>query len=218
MKKLLIFIITIVFMISCRKDHQLSALHKVYDTIWPRSYYPVYPGSTWKYLVNDSEIVEYASAPTFMKHNYIISDITNYNNGITTHTITYSDTVLVPYYKGSPVYGYDQIVCNKPPYFPLRCYKSPILSETTGDHFTGAWTDTRYGDFNTYYSVMGKTQKSNGDSVLTIRGRHVYGPSARTLETLQYIKNIGLAFRCDVDSLTKDTLYKFRLVEYHINK
>ncbi len=218
MKKLVILIIGIIFMMGCRKDHQLSALHKGYDTIWPKSYFPVYPGSSWKYMYNDSNIIEYTTSPAFMKHSYMISDIIDYSSGSPKHVITYSDTVLVPFYRGSPVYGYDKIDCNQPPYFPLQCYKWPFLSENAGDVFTSGWADTRFGDFRTYYTVIGKTQNSNGDSVLTIKGHHVYGPSARTIETLQYIKNVGLAFRYDLDSLTNDTLFKLRLKEYHINK
>lgn len=46
--------------ISCTKKKGILVqpkVYKAYDTIYPQSYFPVYPGSKWKYLDQNNDTV-----------------------------------------------------------------------------------------------------------------------------------------------------------------
>lgn len=200
--------------ISCKKDKtptQINTTQVQFDTIQPRSYYPVYPGSWWQYVVNDSTTTHYSVSSTYLPHSYM--DTPNYMS--TGSSSDYSDTAYVPFLNSNPIYGYEKIVHIDDP-FGNYYTRWPILKETVGFEFDRDWTDTRYGDFNEKVKVIDKYFNGQ-DSILVLKGHWIYGPNISHISYQKYAKNIGLTTEHIIDTVANDTLYKKYLVNYFIN-
>src|SRR4051812_25136770 len=118
MKNLILIIVISAALAACKKDPPIhfgpdpkmdTVAAAVPDTVWPGSYYPVYPGSWWKYRQDGNTIVDYTTSPQFVKSSYLVMDARNYPYGPNGGKVIYSDTAYVPLLNGDPVYGYSRI-------------------------------------------------------------------------------------------------------------
>ena len=75
------------YVISCAKA-------KVCKIFPPRSYFPAYPGSYWKYLDDNNDTITSSTLSNYCKDYY--------TSGLDT-----SETYLVPFYDGTPIWGYE---------------------------------------------------------------------------------------------------------------
>lgn len=176
-----------------------------YDTIFPGSYYPIYPGSQWTYLKNDSVIFHKYASSTYLPHSYLTD---NFNN--------YSDTVYVPFLDGNPIYGY-QFIEHSPSIYGDYYVKWPIISETVGYTYERGWTDHRFGDLDEHLRVIEKTTDINGDSIIVVGGYWTYFSMGPDSSVQIYKKNVGLTYYVIFNKLTLDTVYKQVLIDYNIN-
>jgi hypothetical protein len=208
--KLFITALFCTFIYSCSKKQENPIdVGPEYDTVFPGSYFPVYPDSWWKYQLNGSEIVTSTVGEEYQLHFFRMS------HDYPDEQLLYSDTVYVPFLDSKPIYGYEQIEWVMPP-FGNFYVKWPILSETVGVTFQRNWEDTRYGDFSEKVEV--KQKIFNGtDSVLILEGHWVYGPNVKNKKIQEFVKGIGLVKEFIVDTTTLDTLYKKELKEYFVN-
>ena len=194
MKNRLSYLLAILFFfVTCKKEKSIS-------TIYPLSFFPVYPGSFWKYLENDSDtIISYTSAE-YLENSY------EGKNGST-------ETVLVPYLDGNPIYQYNKVVYHSfhdpDPYYQLW----PVLSDIPGTEISADYFDPRYPYGGENFFVTEKT-----DSTILMTGH--WGNWTAYASHVSYElfrKNVGLYSYFVVDTLLNDTLYKKRLIESHIN-
>jgi len=87
--------------ISCGKDVAVKDTPikkiKTYDTIFPLSYFPAYPGSYWKYSDSNNDTFVFSTDPVYKLDSYIIGEL-GYH----------SDTFYVPFYSKIPIWGYEE--------------------------------------------------------------------------------------------------------------
>lgn len=235
MRTVIFSTILISCLFSCKKDDDIP--ETPYDvavmTFTPKSYYPTYPGSYWKYRIvektylkktkgNDvtyelqSQDTSYTTSKvsdTYLPHSFI-----TYSDS---EGETYSDVAMVPFVDDEPVYGYSKIdFKNKPP-FGYKSYKEyPFLSETVGFEFKDGWYDPRFAYTGANNIIYDKTVDENKDSLIIVYGD--YGASVpehkRPLNNwIYYYKNIGLKNHYVFNSDINDTTYYKELIEYHIN-
>jgi hypothetical protein len=192
MRVLKIAIVLLIFSsIACKKEND-------YAIIEPGPYFPVYPNSWWKYIVNDSTLITYTTSNRYILHSYQAS----------------SDPVFVPFYNGQPIYKYDRIVSNA-----FGTHKWPILSEIIGFSFT-VNPESQYPEYNEMATVKAKIFDGQ-DSVLIIVGTFFWGvdypqvtfPEKRYSE---FVKDVGLVKDVIYDTITNDTSLKKILIDYHI--
>lgn len=210
-----IFVIIFIFIVfvSCEKDDSRPQ-GIIYDTIKPGNYLPVYPGTWWRYLVDDTIIVIDSVSTEYKLHSYKNSPDYIYDEDGDL-IITYTDSVYVPFLNSQPVYGYFKIERIEPP-FGNYYTKWPILSETVGFKFERNWEDKRFGDFSEKVEIKNKI--FNGvDSALILEGHWIYGPNVANKSYQEYIKGIGLVKELIIDTVTTDTLYNQELIEYFVN-
>jgi hypothetical protein len=219
MKKILLLLLVSLTFYQCKKepskiDQDPTPLNKNFDTIKPLSYYPMYPGSFWKYLKNGMDTILYTTSQTYLAHNYLkFKGLDSSGNLV----MQYTDTVYVPFLNGSPVYGYQKIVWHQPPFGDF--YSTwPIISENVGYRFERDWTDKRYGDFSEKLIVASKSINANQDSIISLKGNWVYGPNVNKISTQTFIKNIGLSTYYIIDTVAMDTIYSLNLINFYINK
>ncbi|MGL4597630.1 MAG: hypothetical protein ACRCYO_08885 [Bacteroidia bacterium] len=221
MKKSIVFSLCCVFFLfACEREQDLTQnappppapAAAPIDTVFPRSYYPIYPGSYWQYTVTtpNGTSVEFDSASASYGIDFYV-DTPNFLVPVT----YFSDSMYVPKLNGNAVYGYSKIDHVDNPfgdfYIPW-----PILSETVGDTFERAWTDKRFGDYSEKLIVLSKTQ-IGPDSVITLKGHWVYGPNINNISIQEYVKNIGLTKHLVIDTVANDTVYKRVLTSYLVN-
>lgn len=180
-----------------------------YDTIFPESYYPIYPSSWWKYSVNDSIISTIHSSEDYVLNFFRSSQ----NQSWIPHE--YSDPKFVPLLEGEPIYGYWKVDHIQPPFGDY--YKLwPFLSEEVGYEYVRGWTDGRYGDYNEHLIIKDK-YLSGMDSILLVEGHWVSGIYTSWKSYQKYIKGVGLDTYYVIDTLEMDTLYSKILMDYYIN-
>src|SRR5205809_1148367 len=82
---------------SCTYDKfDRGSLTALPDTIFPKQYLPVYPGSYWKYLDENNDTVIYKTDPAYKLHSFKSSAL----NGKS------SNSVYVPFWNDKPIYEY----------------------------------------------------------------------------------------------------------------
>jgi len=201
MKRLIsVFVIFLILVLSCEKEHKP-------ETIYPKDFYPVYPGSWWQYLENDTLTVFDRVSDNYMEHSYKVG-----RDGDT----AMSETVKVPFLNGNPIYGYEFIEHIDSPfgnfYIPW-----PILSEEIGFEFERGFFDKRMGDGSEYVLVKGKFIEDNEEILILTSHWGSECFERFNISFQKYVKGVGLTFWCIVDTTTMDTIYKKELVDYHIN-
>ena len=208
MKKIIILSIFIAFS-SCKKEKSNnSSSYAPPSIIYPGSYFPCYPNSWWEY-----QIIDYNNNTTLQ----LSSVGSNYepHSFITNESGDFSDTALVPFLNGNPIYGYQKLDYVAPPfgsYYTLW----PILNENVGHTFKRSWTDGRFGDFNEYLEVTSKYFDGT-DSLIILEGHWVWGPKMNHRSYQVYKKDIGLTNHYEIDNSTGDTIYKKILINYFVD-
>lgn len=213
MKNIFLFItLGCILVLACKKEENNFPHKRTYDTILPKSYFPAYPGSWWKYKLNDTAIVYDTTSSNYLMNFYV--KYRYYDS--TAHLVAvYSDTCYVPYFNSVPVYAYEKVEWVRPPFGDYYT-KWPVLSESAGFIFDRDWTDKRYGDFAE--KVVVKEKFYNGtDSVLKLESHWVYGPNTSHKRYQQWVKGIGLINDFIIDTATSDTLFSKMLIDHYIN-
>jgi hypothetical protein len=215
MKRIIKMLLLIILFTACKKNitEVEKPLPQTYDTIKPMAYYPAYPGSWWKYMVNGAQINTDTVGAKYQMHFYKNNQFTYDSAGNVVDS--YSDTVYVPFLNGRPIYGYMRIEHIRPPFGDFYT-QWPILSETVGFSFERYWSDKRYGDFSEKVRVANKFFDGQ-DSVLVLEGRWVYGPEINKKSYQKYAKGIGLIYEVIVDTTSQDTLFEKKLIDFRIN-
>lgn len=208
---ILITMIIIVVFVSCKKDNI-----KQVQVIEPGSYFPAYPNSWWKYLVNDSiEIID-STSKDYILYSYEIDDLY--------HNEHYSNVAYVPWYYSSdlspigitgPIFKYDKIIlCHK--FYGTLLW--PILSEEIGLVFDQHPGD-QYPEWIEKYEVKSKIFNGH-DSILVLIAKPYwwYDPITSQKRYIEFAKNVGLVKDIVYDTITNDTISKTILIDYHISK
>nr|NQU94285.1 hypothetical protein [Bacteroidota bacterium] len=208
MKSSLVLIISLIICIEfsgCKKEN--SDIHDTadYDTVYPGGYYPSFPNTWWKYIVNDSEISIIEVSESYVLHSYKNAQY---------DTSSYSEPKYVPFVNSQPIYGYMKLQQIIPPYGKHQTLW-PILSEEIGFKFDRYWSDKRYGDFAEHVEVVNKIFNGS-DSLLKLEGHWVYGPLVNNKSYQVFTKGIGLTSGIIVDTVNNDTITKKILIDYFI--
>jgi hypothetical protein len=180
--------------------------------IEPGSYYPVYPNSWWKYLINDSIVQRDTTSDDYIVHSYLIYDDPE----------KYSDPARVPFINGLPIYGYNFVESIGYPdnYYGLNKLW-PILSEKIGDSFWSFWVDHRYSRPCELVTVQSTTFNGTDSLLLLVSGYttiniydHYIYPEIRYRT---FVKGVGCISDIVVDTVTSDTLSRKILIDYYVN-
>ncbi|MBL7902058.1 MAG: hypothetical protein JNK73_08695 [Bacteroidia bacterium] len=213
------------FFLSCKKqESDPQPIPTPIDTIKPGSYFPVYPGSWWKYKLTDSTgvtVATYSTYPTYLKHTYCKGR----DNWVTCKSP--SDTVFVPFYNGAPIYRYQYIDYAVAP-FLKEDYLYDFLTETAGAckiRPNRKFCDPRYPGFNCVEEEITHISKAKlgSDSVLIAKGHfiNINGLdniiSPHQIFQKEYIKNLGMNLFWIVDTLSNDTVRKIQLIDHFVN-
>ena len=206
----LILILFAAGLCQCKKDVSL----KLIPTLKPLSYYPIFPGSSWKYIQNDTDTVVHTSSNSYVEHTYLKGYEYDKHGK---RSEVYSDPVYIPLLNNSPIYQYNKIECIPPPFGDYN-RSWPILSEVVGHQFARQFMDQRYCQCVETVTVHQKTINANSDSIIVLKGRWTQGPNINKNSYQVYTKNIGLSSHFIIDTIAMDTTYKLELFTYHINQ
>jgi hypothetical protein len=214
------FALLIAFLFIQCESKKEDKITLYYDTIFPKAYLPVYPGSWWKYCINDNTYAIDSVSLKYKLHSYqFLPEEKMDENGNFIQDFT--DSAYVPFLNSEPIYGYDKIEWVRPPFGNYYC-KWPILSETIGSEFDREWVDGRWGDCAEHLKVEEKIVRNN-DSIIVLKGRwglcDLGGKEEDTMRISiqEYTKNIGLTKYFIIDTIKQDTLYKKILIDFYIN-
>jgi hypothetical protein len=219
--KILTLLIISQLVLSCNKD-KCSGLSKntahckalkaaSHPTVFPLSYFPVYPGSYWKYEdLASGQITTKNTEPTYKK------DLNR------TSYASKADTFYVPYYEGVPIWGYSMhaTTINKFGEYPF----TKILSDSTVK--VQPWTMYRWS------GILIRRKVKTRDTTIIIKGKSYYptivmqdyndeGPSRGLRQSESYYtKDIGLIMYKTFGGYPYDTLFTSTivLVEHYINR
>jgi hypothetical protein len=177
---------------SCTKENVEDISIK---TLYPRDYFPAYPGSYWKYIDSNNDTITYSTNPTYEKDCYTIADA----------EFT-SDTFLVPVYNGIPVWGYKEKVG------PISNAGSSPMQTILSDSLPvgSSWTIYYWGGVEVDRKVLAKdtmiTIGSTNYSPTIVIGEYYNNyPVHKCIAKRYYTKNIGLV-REDIFSITDTTV------------
>lgn len=73
----------------------VGCVKEQFDTIYPLEYFPVYPGSYWKFAGSNGDTITHSTDPEYKLHSY--GTYSSSEN---------SPEVYVPFYNDTPIYGY----------------------------------------------------------------------------------------------------------------
>ncbi len=237
MKKLICLLSILFILFSCKKetkaDFNKEYPPRIYDTIKPLPYFPVYPGSYWKYAVTVSVTIPYSNpltyniystnetystSSTYRKDSYIIHNTPPVND-------IYSDTVLVPFYNEIPIWGYLNHFYRYQNSLQNRFVRIVSDSLAVG----ASWFE--YNEFSGYTNLSIRTKDTNlvlngqvYSPVIIVRSKkEEYGGGDGPysgISDLYYAKNIGLIKTITVYTSNEQRyqLKESHLIEYHINK
>ena len=198
--------ILIFILYSCKKEEQVN-----YQTIYPLPYLPVYPGSYWIYLDENGDTVISATDKTYILHSYKSSAISG----------GFTDPVYVPYWDGTPVYGYS---------YPTYTVSAAFSDEyAKGEHQVGFLSEELNQYWGVYYSQYGggfrvvvaidtsiTVESVLYDHVIVVNDYGSYYTRPISFgESNYYAKNIGL-IRKDIGR-GNIIIQHLRIVSYFIN-
>ena len=132
MKRLIGLFIIIFVTVSCERSSD-----PIYDIIEPLDYFPVYPGSWWKYTINDTLISIDSVSKEYQLHSYQTSP-EGYSDANGKLVREFSDPVYVPFFNSRPIYGYEKIEWVRPPFgdyymkWPYCRKRQVSISSATG--------------------------------------------------------------------------------------
>lgn len=212
MKSFVGFILALIFitLFACEKEPSSNVIIPK-KTVHPRPYFPVYPGSWWKYEINKKDTVVRSTSEKYIPHSYWKA--MKYVNGI--QVIDSTEVVLVPFYDGEPIYGYDEIR----QVFSGNgvMYRSPLLRDKVGTKFIRGGYNHHFPELSETVTVEEKFFNGS-DTVIVLKGRwfsdllmphHVYE---------EFAKDKGLIKRYHVLNSNSDTIYSEELIDHYINQ
>lgn len=211
-------------MIACKKDEKIRNDNPIMETtttpvsptttttssykiIYPLDYFPVYPGSYWKYVDSDEDTTIIRTNSSYQKDSYQNQQAPKK-----------SDTCLVPIYNNIPIWGYE---AHTGPISHAGSYRlTRILSESlpVGSY----WGIYSWGGINVTRKIIAK------DTTITISNKPYY-PTIIVEEyysslsvtnvwkaTRYYTKHIGLV-KEDLPKSGSTKITK-EILDYYINK
>ena len=199
--------------VGCKNKPENPEIIPTYDTLKPLSYFPVFPGSFWKYKEwnksNGDTLIHFDTT----RNNYILHQFQ-------LEPDSFSVPVYVPFLNGSPIYEYDRISCND---YGYQCSRYPILSEQIGFSFGRYIGDPRFNPWFIQTVVSEKRTDNFGDSILILKTYHInksvpMALPSQFVDWTIYKKNVGLFFYCVVDTSMNDTIQKKWLSDFLINE
>lgn len=179
---------------------------KNYQTIYPLPYFPVYPGSYWKYNDSIGNISEIKTSDNYMLHSFYFDDF----DGLLT------DSVYVPFWNGIPVYGYS--IPESGSGYSLTLL--PLLKEEAG----ASWCFSGY-KWSYDYKVISKdtsivVNDTTFDNVIVVKKYYPgnsWSPPATNHSLTYYAKNVGLIKEAVVNQVNNDTAIIRAITDYYIN-
>jgi hypothetical protein len=199
-------LLILLFSFSCTKDK----IKPPPQTIYPLSYLPVYPGSSWKYINENNDTVVYSTETDYKLHSYK-------SNGSQT------DPAYVPIWNGKPVYGYSTPQQITSPAFSDEYRRGLTLvkyvSATEGENWT-----VYHEQYGSHWRVVIKIDTSitigslHFDHVIVVNDSSAaYAGPTFLIQTSYYARDVGL-IRED-DKATDSTLYQhLRISSYSIKR
>lgn len=195
--------ILIIILASCKKesDSGPGPVPQGYDTIFPLSYFPVYPGSYWVYVDSMLDTATIRTDSLYRLDHYYTSD-----------------TFYVPIYEGTPIWGYEAHTgpISHSGSYPLTRILSdtlPVGSSWVIHHWMGTGISRKIVARDTGIIVFGNKY----EPTIIIEEYYSEGPPTYIwIARRYYTKDIGL-IREDIynsqDSATNTKL----LIEYYID-
>lgn len=178
--------------VGCKKNSTDNTIE-----FHPLSYLPVYPGSYWEYKTGNDTITSKTSDSLILFDGKYLTTL-DYNK----------------------IWGYEKYYDNGP--VGGRGWVA-ILSETVNDKMIFLAGDPRYNPIRYETTVLNKTKDNYGDSIIIQKTISFSGPYPNLMPSKIWVyeiykKEIGLFFKCGIDSLTKDTTFKVTLIKSFINR
>jgi hypothetical protein len=208
MRLTFIFIILSILFLetSCHKKPDSSDSQPIPPTIYPHSYFPIYPGSSWNYSwkdfsSNQTTYLTWNSSPNYQLYHY------SEGNG------KYSSYVYVPFLNNEPIYGYKKVLCG---YWSSDvCYLYEFLSEDTSFSSYRQIGNPETGTTFLHTIMFDKTIDNSNDSIIILMSTFENGYPQTNWSI--YKKNVGLIQYFEMNMLTNDTIREQRLLSYSIN-
>lgn len=178
-----------------------------YDTVYPLSYFPAYPGSWWKYVDSNGDTTENTTSSDYLPDSYVISGQA-YESGV--H--------MVPYYNGIPIWGYDahEGYVSNAASTPLRKILSdtlPVGSSWAIYYWSGTGVDRKIIAKDTTITIGSNSYFPT----IVVEEYYSYGPPFYLwIAKRYYTKDIGL-IREDLYSYTDSTVNTREMIDYFIN-
>jgi hypothetical protein len=177
-----------------------------YDTVFPLSYFPVFPASYWKYSDSNGDTMTIRTDSLYQLDYYTVMGAP-------------SDTFFVPVYNNQKVWGYE--VHSGPTSFSGSYPFKKILSETLAVgsswniyHWSGTSIDRMIMAKDTTINIFGNTYYP------TIVVKEYYGaggpPNYPWIAKRYYTKNIGLV-KEEIYNNQNSTVNTKQLITYFIN-
>ncbi|MFZ6052583.1 hypothetical protein [Halocola ammonii] len=205
----LIFIFMIlVVLLSCGKEEDYTP----YPVIKPLEYFPVYPGSWWRYVDSNNDTTTIKTAPEYQLDAYKI-----------TSAAFESDSFYVPVYDGTPIWQYHAHVgpISHSGSTPLR----RILYDTTAIGYN--WSVYNWGGTAKRRKLVARDTSISISSTIyhpTIlieeyytQGPPNYYPGYIWVARRYYTKDIGL-IKEDLYDYQNDSVTTKEIIDFHINQ
>ena len=215
-----IVILSILFtaMISCKKDdpdNPLAVPHPPiedtipnYDTIFPLSYLPVYPGSFWKYIDPFNDTIALLTDTAYILDFYEV--------GAAAYV---SDTFYVPVYDGDPIWGYEAHTG------PISHAGSYPLTRILSDSLPvgSSWVVHSWSGTVVRRKIIAKDtnimiQNHEYSPTIVVEEYYSEGPLSYIWIARRYFtKNIGM-IKEELFNMPDSTITTSYIINYHINK
>jgi len=195
-----LFILGLFFLIcaACNKDK-----NEIIETIEPGSYFPVYPGSYWRYIDSNGDTLSRTTGPKYVEDIYYVGGVAK------------QGPYYVPLYEGKPIWGYYEHYNNLShsydyPGFVLILSDSMYSWNTYISRTPALWRKVVFRDssinvlgHNYYPTIMVEEYRADGTS-----------PNLAWEYKRYYAKHIGLIKE---EHRNYSGVYTIYLLDYHIN-
>ena len=166
MRKLLLLsliasvVAAILILVSCKKEtnpnkNHSPALPEGFDTIHPLNYFPVFPGSYWKYIDTINDTILITTHDEYMKDAYRVDGASFQSDTFFVPMYTYT-----PFYNNTPIWGYEAHtgpISNAGSYPLTRLVSDslPVGSSWTIYNWSGTTIDRKIIAIDTTISIDG---------------------------------------------------------------
>ncbi len=181
-------LLLLMLLVTCEKEEQPSPEYTPYP---PLPYFPVYPGSYWAYFTGTDTSILRVSDHYQLVHGYYLTSI-----------------------QGIYIKGYERLMDfgNMGGYGWFRFFSDSVGYEWTNRQYFPPFMDETY-----YYKVMDRMIDQNGDTSILIR-EHSKNSESYINRWQIFKKHVGKVIDFSLNSLTQDTISKWVLIDYHINR